>query len=80
MCQNGYPMMRSLFFECPKDPGAWLIDDAYFFSDRLLVPPLFDEKEEREIYLPAEAIRITLPDRNIRFPGGIICRRRSFLQ
>ena len=51
-CENGYPMMRPLFFECPGDPGAWCIDDAYFFGEDLLAAPLFDEKEERDLYLP----------------------------
>ena len=51
-CKNGFPMMRTLFFEEPEDPGAWLIDDEYFFGDQLLVAPLFDEKEGREVYLP----------------------------
>ena len=45
-------MMRTLFFEEPEDPGAWLIDDEYFFGDQLLVAPLFGEKEGREVYLP----------------------------
>lgn len=51
-CQNGYPMMRPLFFECFEDAGAWLVEDEYFFGSKLLVAPLFDEKEERDVYLP----------------------------
>lgn len=51
-CENGYPMMRPLFFECPEDPGAWVVDDEYFFGEQLLAAPLFGEEEERDLYLP----------------------------
>ncbi len=51
-CAHGYPMMRPLFFECPQDPGAWLVEDEYFFGEKLLAAPLFEEEPERDLYLP----------------------------
>ena len=51
--ENGYPMMRTLFFEHPDDPTSWLVDDEYFFGSDLLVAPLFDETDHRRVYLPA---------------------------
>lgn len=50
---NGYPMMRTLFFEFPEDKTAWLIEDEYFFGENLLVAPIFEpDCDNREVYLP----------------------------
>jgi len=29
--ENGYPMLRTLFFEYPDDPTSWLIEDEYLW-------------------------------------------------
>ncbi|MDC6367703.1 MULTISPECIES: alpha-xylosidase [Flavobacteriaceae] len=50
--QNGLPMVRALFVEYPNDPGSWLVDDQYLFGSSVLVAPLFEETEERPVYLP----------------------------
>jgi len=49
---NGYPMLRTLFFEYPDDPTSWLIEDEYLFGSDLLVAPLFEEADHRNVYLP----------------------------
>lgn len=49
---NGLPMMRALFIEYPEDPGAWLVDDAYLFGSDMLVAPLFESVNSRDVYLP----------------------------
>ena len=50
---NGWPMLRSLFFEHPDDPTSWLIEDEYMFGASLLVAPLFEENATtRRVYLP----------------------------
>src|ERR1043165_9975781 len=49
---KGFPMLRALFFEYPKDPGSWSIDDEYMFGSNLLVAPLFESGESRKVYLP----------------------------
>ena len=52
-CANGFPMLRTLFFEFPNDPGAWLIEDEYMFGSDLLVAPLFESgQDKRQVYLP----------------------------
>lgn len=52
-CENGYPLMRTLFFEYPEDQIAWDIEDEYFFGSRMLVAPLFEEGQQgRSVYLP----------------------------
>ena len=50
--ETGLPMMRALFVEYPEDPGSWLIDDQYLFGSDILVAPLFENVEERSVYLP----------------------------
>ena len=30
--ERGLPMLRALFVEYPKDPGAWLVEDEYLFG------------------------------------------------
>jgi alpha-D-xyloside xylohydrolase len=49
---HGWPMLRTLFFEYPRDPTSWLIEDEYMFGASLLVAPLFDETTSRRVYLP----------------------------
>lgn len=49
---NGWPMMRALFVEYPNDPGSWLLDNQYLFGSDILVAPLFEPVESRDVYLP----------------------------
>jgi len=41
-----------MFFEFPADPACWTIEDQYLLGADLLVAPLFEEAEERDVYLP----------------------------
>lgn len=50
--EKGLPMVRALFVEYPDDPGSWLVDNQYLFGSDILVAPLFENVEEREVYLP----------------------------
>lgn len=50
--ERGLPMLRALFVEYPDDPGSWLIDDQYLFGSDMLVAPLFENVEDRDVYLP----------------------------
>ncbi len=49
---NGWPMLRTLFFEHPDDPTSWMVEDEYMFGSQLLVAPLFEESPSRRVYLP----------------------------
>jgi alpha-D-xyloside xylohydrolase len=49
---NGYPVLRSLFFEFPDDPTSWMIEDQYMLGSDFLVAPFFDDRGSREVYLP----------------------------
>ncbi|MFD2162866.1 TIM-barrel domain-containing protein [Paradesertivirga mongoliensis] len=50
--ERGLPMVRALFVEYPNDPGSWLIDDQYLFGSDMLVAPLLENVQERDVYLP----------------------------
>ena len=49
---RGFPMVRALFFEFPDDPTSWLVEDQYMFGSSLLVAPLMEEGDARQVYLP----------------------------
>jgi alpha-D-xyloside xylohydrolase len=50
--EEGYPMLRTLFFEYPEDPTSWLIEDEYMFGRDILVAPLMEDVPSRNVYLP----------------------------
>ena len=45
-------MVRALFIEYPEDRTSWLIEDEYLFGRDILVAPLMEETERRDVYLP----------------------------
>jgi alpha-D-xyloside xylohydrolase len=50
--EQGFPMVRALFFEYPEDPTSWLIEDEYIFGEDILVAPLMEDVPSRNVYLP----------------------------
>ena len=50
---SGLPILRPLLLEFPDDPIAWRMDLEYLLGPLLLVAPLFDDRDERDVYLPA---------------------------
>jgi alpha-D-xyloside xylohydrolase len=50
--EQGYPMLRTLFFEYPEDPACWTIEDEYMFGEDILVAPLIENTHSRTLYLP----------------------------
>lgn len=53
--QQGFPMVRTLFFEYPEDPTSWFVEDEYMLGEQVLVAPLMEETTDREVYLPPGA-------------------------
>ncbi len=45
-------LMRALMMDYPEDRNTWNIDDEFLFGDRLLVAPVTNPENRREIYLP----------------------------
>ena len=50
--ERGLPMVRALLVEFPQDKGAWLVEDEYMFGSQMLVAPLMESGNSRDVYLP----------------------------
>ena len=50
--EKGLPMLRALFVEFPDDPAAWRVETEYMFGSQILVAPLMESADSREVYLP----------------------------
>lgn len=51
-CETGMPLMRHLFLYDCTDANVYDIEDEYMLGDALLVAPVMDNVDERDIYLP----------------------------
>ncbi len=52
--EKGTPVMRTLFYEFPRDSYAWEVEDEFLFgSDVLVAPVLYENQRQRKVYLPA---------------------------
>ncbi|MCY1722034.1 alpha-xylosidase [Prolixibacteraceae bacterium Z1-6] len=49
---SGFPMLRAMLAHYPEDKICWHIDDQYFFGDDMLVAPVMNDENCRDIYLP----------------------------
>ena len=50
--ERGLPMVRALLVEFPQDKGAWLVEDEYMFGSQILVAPMMESGNSRDVYLP----------------------------
>jgi len=53
MQERGFPLVRPLGMQYPRDAQAVACDDAFMLGDELLVAPVTCDAGERSIYLPA---------------------------
>ncbi len=54
--EKGAPVMRTMFYEFPKDKICWDLTDQYMFGSEVLVAPVMEEKvRSRNVYLPVGA-------------------------
>ena len=51
-CQSGLPLVQALLFHHPHDRQVWHIDDEYYFGNELLICPVMNADNRRDIYLP----------------------------
>ncbi|MEQ8238293.1 MAG: alpha-xylosidase [Cyclobacteriaceae bacterium] len=49
---TGYPVLRAMIFHHPNDKTCWHIDDQYYFGDQILVAPIMNSENKRDVYLP----------------------------
>lgn len=67
---KGHPVMRPMFYEFPEDMPCWDLQEQYMFgSDLLVAPILYEDRTEREVYLPAGAKWTNLKDGKV-YEGG----------
>lgn len=51
--EKGLPLLRAMFIEYPEDPTCQGMEDQYFFGNDILVAPLFEADNTRQVYFPA---------------------------
>ena len=49
---SGYPVIQAMLMHHPEDMTCWHIDDQYYFGRILLVAPVMNSDDRRDIYLP----------------------------
>lgn len=49
---TGYPVLRALWMHHPQDKTCRHIDDQYYFGDEMIVAPVMNSENKRDIYLP----------------------------
>jgi alpha-D-xyloside xylohydrolase len=50
---QGWPLLKAMFFNYPDDPTTWNLEDQYMFGDDLLIAPIMEENtSSRNVYLP----------------------------
>jgi len=50
--KTGFPVLRALILQHPDDKTCRQIDDQYYFGDNMLVAPVMNSENLRDIYLP----------------------------
>ncbi|WMJ87194.1 glycoside hydrolase family 31 protein [Anaerocolumna sp. MB42-C2] len=59
----GKPVMRTMFYEFPKEEICWELKDEYMYgSDILVAPVMYEDMFERNVYLPKGAIWTNVHD------------------
>jgi len=54
---TGSTVLQALVFHHPDDKMCWHIDDEYYFGDDMLVAPVMNSDNRRDVYLPEGAWR-----------------------
>ncbi len=58
--ENGSPLIRTMFYEFPKDAKCWELEDQYMFGPKYLVAPVFSPDEtKRDVFLPFGKWKLT---------------------
>ena len=50
--KTGFPVLRALILQHPDDKTCRQIDDQYYFGDNMMVAPVMNSENRRDIYLP----------------------------
>lgn len=70
--KTGMPIMRPMFFEFPKDPVCYQLEDQYFFGGDILFAPIMEQGQvKRMVYLP-EGNWIQTKDKKVYTGAGYV--------
>jgi alpha-D-xyloside xylohydrolase len=50
--KTGMPVLQALVFHHPNDKMCWHIDNQYYFGKDILVAPIMNSENKRDVYLP----------------------------
>lgn len=50
--ETGAPVVRHLVWGFQDDPDTWRVDDQFMVGSSILVAPIIDTRESRDVYLP----------------------------
>lgn len=50
--KSGYPVLQAMLMHHPDDKTCWHIDDQYYFGRHMMVAPVMNSRDRRDIYLP----------------------------
>jgi alpha-D-xyloside xylohydrolase len=67
--RKGYPLMRTMMFEFPEDPGCDHLDRQYMLGESLLVAPVFSAGGDVAYYLPSGRWTEFFTGRELEGPG-----------
>ena len=71
--EKGTPVMRTLFYDFPKDSKCWEIEDQYMFGPDVLVAPVtYADMRKRTIYLPEGSLWTNFDTEEIYEGGQVI--------
>ncbi len=50
--ETGFPLLRAMIFHYPEDSVCWNRDDQFFCGSDILVCPVMNSRNERDVYVP----------------------------
>ena len=51
--EQGYPVMRPMFFEYPDDEVCYKLDSQYMFGDDIIFAPIVEQGQtKKSVYIP----------------------------
>lgn len=50
--KTGYPVLRALWMHHPEDKTCRHIDDQYYFGDNIMIAPVMNSENKRDVYFP----------------------------
>ncbi len=69
--KGGLPLVQALIFHHKDDKLCWHIDDEYYFGNDILVAPVMNSENRRDVYIPEGSFREFFTGKKIEGPRWI---------